>query len=95
MQFNGKDLRGWKGVMLPPNDNPIRRTALIAEECAAQQAKADENMRAHWSAEDGVLFFDGKGFSLSTAEDYENFELYVDWRIEPRSDSGIYLRGFP
>ena len=44
---------------------------------------------------DGVLVFDGKGQSLCTGKDYGDFELYVDWKIEPRGDSGIYLRGSP
>ena len=30
-----------------------------------------------------------------TVKDYGNFELYVDWKIEPKGDSGIYLRGKP
>jgi HEAT repeat protein len=93
--FNGKDLAGWRGVLLPPNDNPIKRAQLSSEEYTDQQAKADESMRSHWYVEDGVLVFDGKGFSLSTERDYEDFELYVDWKIEPKGDSGIYLRGSP
>ena len=39
--------------------------------------------------------YDGKGNSLQTAKDYANFELYVDWKIPPKGDSGIYLRGQP
>ena len=93
--FNGKDLSGWRGVLLPPYDNPIKRAQLSDEERAKEQAKADESMRSHWYVEDGVLVFDGKGFSLSTERDYEDFELYVDWMIKPNGDSGIYLRGSP
>jgi hypothetical protein len=41
-------------------------------------------------------FFDGKGFSLATVrEDYGDFEMLVDWKIQPEGDSGIYLRGTP
>ena len=28
-------------------------------------------------------------------KDYGDFELLVDWKIEPKGDSGIYLRGSP
>jgi len=89
--FNGKDLGGWKGLA----GNPKSRAAMTREQLAAAQAKADEQMRAHWKVEDGALVFDGKGRSLCTAKDYGDFELYVDWKIKPKGDSGIYLRGSP
>ena len=89
--FNGKDLDGWKGLVA----DPPKRAAMTPERLAAEQKKADESMRAHWQVVDGVLVFDGKGQSLCTAKDYADFELLVDWKIEPRGDSGIYLRGTP
>lgn len=93
--FNGRDLSGWKGLLASPNDNPSKRAKLSASELAAAQAKADERMRDHWKAENGVLVFDGKGDSLATAKDYGDFEMYVDWKILEKGDSGIYLRGTP
>ncbi|MBN1422704.1 MAG: DUF1080 domain-containing protein [Planctomycetes bacterium] len=89
--FDGKDLSGWKGLVA----NPPKRATMSAEELAAAQAKADERMRAHWRVEDGAFVFDGKGDSLCTAKDYEDFDLYVDWKILKNGDSGIYLRGSP
>lgn len=89
--FNGKDLTNWKGLV----GNPETRAKMSPEQLAQAQAKADEQMRAHWSVEDGALVFDGKGKSLCTAQDYGDFELYVDWKILPKGDSGIYLRGTP
>jgi hypothetical protein len=93
--FNGKDLEGWKGLLAGPNDNPIKRAQLTPEKLAAEQKKADDNMRAHWKVEDGALVFDGKGRSLCTAKDYGDFEMLVDWKILPKGDSGLYLRGTP
>jgi hypothetical protein len=95
--FNGKDLANWKGLLKPPLDNPYKREPLSAEDRSKAQAEADENMRKHWSAQDGVLLYDGKagGRSLCTAKDYGDFEMYVDWKIGPEGDSGIYLRGTP
>lgn len=93
--FNGKNLDGWKGLLKSPYDNPFKRAALSEEELAKLQAEADESMRQHWSVKDGIIVFDGKGRSLSTAKDYGNFELYCDWKIEPKGDSGLYLRGTP
>lgn len=88
--FNGKDLTNWQGLIELP-----KRNKMSAEERQAAQAKADELMRAHWSVQDGVLVYDGKGQSLQTAKDYGDFELYVDWKIQEKGDSGIYLRGNP
>jgi hypothetical protein len=89
--FNGKDLTGWKGLV----GNPRTRPTMTPEALAAAQVKADEQMRANWSVQDGVLAYTGKGNSLCTDKQYANFELYVDWRIGPRADTGIYLRGSP
>lgn len=89
--FNGKDLSGWKGLVA----NPIKRMEMTAVEMERAQAKADQRMRDHWKVVDGVLEYDGKGDNLCTAKDYGDFELYVDWKILPGGDSGIYLRGTP
>jgi hypothetical protein len=95
--FNGKDLDGWKGLLDPRKklDNPFNKAKLSPDELAAAQKEADDNMRAHWKVENGEIVFDGKGRSLCTIKDYGNFEMYVDWKIPPKGDSGIYLRGSP
>lgn len=89
--FDGSSLSGWKGLVA----DPPARAKMSGQELETAQSAADEKMRAHWKAEDGVLVFDGKGDSLCTSQDYANFEMYVDWKIEPKGDSGIYLRGSP
>jgi len=89
--FNGKDLTGWKGLV----GDPVSRAKMDPQDLEKAQVKADEQMRAHWNVVDGVLVFDGKGHSLCTAKDYGDFELLVDWKIEPGGDSGLYLRGSP
>ena len=95
--FNGKDLTGWKGLLDPRKklDNPINKAKLSPEALKDAQAEADENMRQHWKVENGEIVFDGKGRSLCTAKDYTDFEMWVDWKIPPKGDSGIYLRGSP
>ena len=89
--FNGKDLTGWKGLV----GNPKTRAKMTAEQLSAAQKKADARMQAHWTVQDGTLVFDGRGQSLCTAKDYANFEMYVDFKIKAKGDSGIYLRGTP
>jgi len=96
--FNGKDLTNWKGVTrLEKFDNPLVRQAATPAKRAEIQAKADEEMRASWFVRDGgTLYFSGKGYSLATAKDYGDFEMFVDWRLlTVRGDSGLYLRGSP
>ena len=93
--FDGKDLTGWKGLLKSPYDDPSKRAKLSPDERKKLQDEANENMREHWKVVDGVLVFDGKGHSLCTAKDYGDFEMLVDWKIEPGGDSGIYLRGSP
>src|SRR5687768_10861305 len=73
--FNGKDLTGWKGLV----GSPKTRAAMSPDELAKKQAEADKIAREHWTVEDGVLVYSGKGkMSLCTVKDYANFELYVD-----------------
>ena len=88
--FNGKDLTGWQGAI-----DVRQREKLSGEALETAQKKADERVLAHWKVEGGVLINDGKGGNLATAKDYTDFELLVDWKIEPLGDSGIYLHGVP
>ncbi|MDR0559269.1 MAG: DUF1080 domain-containing protein [Prevotellaceae bacterium] len=96
--FNGKDLTGWKGLLFGPNDNPLKRAQLKPAELTKAQAAADEDMRKNWVVKDGALTFLGHGHSLATEKQYGDFELYVDWNLDPagpEADAGIYLRGTP
>jgi len=88
--FNGKDTTGWQAAI-----RIDRRLKLMGKDLEAAQAKADEATLAHWTVQDGVLVNDGKGGNLATIKHFGNFELIADWKIEPKGDSGIYLRGLP
>ncbi len=94
--FNGKNLRGWKGLA-GKGGNPLSRAKMTPGELKEAQKKADETMRKPWSVVGGLLHFDGEqgGQSLASDRDYEDFEILVDWKIGPRGDSGVYLRGSP
>ncbi len=90
--FNGKDLEGWKGLV----ENPIARAKMSTQELAQKQKKADEQMRRDWRVENGLLVFEGKGYNNLVSEKmYEDFEMFVDWKMEPEGDGGVYLRGSP
>ena len=80
-------------------ENPIARAKMKPAQLAKAQEKADENMRRDWKVENGLLVFDGTGYdNLCTEKQYGDFEMYVDWMLDPKgpeADAGIYLRGTP
>lgn len=89
--FNGRDLAGWRGWL-----DPREAGKMSPEQRVAAQAQADRRMREHWQVEEGTLVYRGQGFdNLCTVREFGNFELVCEWKIAPRSDSGIYLRGVP
>jgi hypothetical protein len=88
--FNGKDLTGWQGLVAIN-----KRKKLTKEQYADEVKKATDKALMHWTVKDGVIHYDGKNNNLQSAKDYGNFEMYVDWKIGPSGDSGIYLRGNP
>jgi len=92
--FNGKDLTGWKGLVA----DPVKRAKMKPAEMKTAQTKADELMRSGWSAVNGELAFNGKGDNICTEKQYGDFEMFVDWKLDPagpQADAGIYLRGTP
>ncbi|SFS34937.1 DUF1080 domain-containing protein [Sphingobacterium wenxiniae] len=92
--FNGKDLTGWKGLV----ENPIKRAQMSEKELADKQAAADKNMRENWTAVNGDLVFSGHGDNIATVKHYGDFEMLVDWKLDPNGkepDAGVYLRGTP
>ncbi len=89
--FNGKDLKGWKGLV----GNPITRAKMSQKELAAKQAEADAKAATTWSVKDNSIVFNGAGDNLCSEKQYGDFEMIVDWRITKKGDSGIYLRGTP
>jgi hypothetical protein len=94
--FNGKDLSGWRGRQ--PDYSPYEEAKLSREALAEKQAQWNADRDLHWSvdAPKGEIVSDGRGVYLTTAQDYGDFEFYVDWvMVNHNGDSGVYLRGFP
>jgi hypothetical protein len=93
--FNGKDLKGWKGLVA----DPIKRSKMDAKTLAEEQKKADAEMRESWKVVNGELRFTGHGNNITTVKKYGDFEMLVDWKIvddgKQEGDAGIYLRGTP
>ena len=93
--FNGKDLKGWKGLV----GDPIKRSKMDAKTLAEAQKKADTEMRDSRKVVNGELQFTGHGNNITTVKKYGGFEMMVDWKIiddgKQEGDAGIYLRGTP
>ena len=45
-----------------------------------------------WVVQDGALTRTGAGGDIITNDQFRNFELSIDWKIEPRGNSGIFYR---
>jgi len=89
--FDGKTLDGWQG-----NLDMKQRATLPKEKQDEELKRKTKIAHEHWKVKDGAIMCDGKGgVSLQTVKDYGDFELLVDWKIEEKGDSGIYLRGQP
>lgn len=90
--FNGKDFAGWHGL---PQIDPRKLKELSDEDRAKKHAADMENLLQHWKVENGEIINDGKGVYLTTDREYGDVELWVDYKMVPLGDSGIYLRLTP
>jgi hypothetical protein len=88
--FNGQNLDGWQGLIELPTRNKMN-----PDERAKAQEAANAKVLPNWTVQDGILHYDGKSNSLQTVKDYGNFELLMEWKIGPKGDSGVYVRGNP
>jgi Domain of Unknown Function (DUF1080) len=78
-----------------PQLDPREEASFDAAARAAKQAEWDADLAAHWKVDGKEIVNDGAGVYLTTREDYRDFELWVDWKLSPLGDSGIYLKATP
>jgi hypothetical protein len=90
--FDGQTLNGWWGAS---TENPRKWMALPPAEFQEKHDASLENIRQHWSVENGELVNDGSGLYLTTDKNFGDIELVVDYKTVPLADSGIYLKGCP
>jgi hypothetical protein len=103
--FNGKDLTGWYGwgtqdptdlqKMTPEEQSDYRRKSIAGGLVDAKGVDKGEHVAAHWRVENGELVNDGHGLYLTTDKNYGDFDMWVDYKMLPQGDSGVYLRGIP
>lgn len=100
--FNGKDLSGWYGWgtkdpaslrAMSPDEQHRYKVQSVAGGLPGKES--NEHINAHWRVDNDEVVNDGKGLYLTTAKDYGDFELWIEYKALPDGDSGIYLRGIP
>ena len=94
--FDGESFDGW---FFAPHTDPRAIAAMSPTERAAFLAEHAAAGREHWTVEPGEggpeLVCDGGGPYLWTDRDFADFELSLEWKIAPGTDSGVYVRGCP
>lgn len=102
--FNGRDLSGFYGwgtrdprdlAKLSPAEAADYKKKSIEGGADPKGRPIRDHLNAHWRVENGELVNDGTGLYATTEKDFGDFELLVDYKMQPKGDSGIYLRGVP
>lgn len=90
--FDGRSFDGWRGS---PHQDPSVFSRLSDAEKASKQAAFDEDLRRHWTIENGELRNDGEGVFMTTVRSFGDLEMELEYCTVPLADSGVYLRGTP
>ena len=90
--FNGIDLSGWYAV---ETYDPRKLGDMTAETKQQRINQAAEATQKHWSVKEGVIYNDGTGPFLTTIDEFEDFEIELEYKTVPRADSGVYLKATP
>lgn len=88
----------------PSSTNAVQNTLTDAEKSAGWRLLFDGQTTAGWrnygkqtisdgwKVEDGALTRTGAGGDIITTDQFGNFELSLEWKIEPGGNSGIFYR---
>lgn len=87
--FSGVDLAGWYGW------NPHASAKLTGEKLTENLAQQRAAFADYWRVEEGELVNGGEGPYATTAEEFGDIELHLEYKTVAKADSGIYLRGTP
>ena len=68
------------------------RTLFDDTSTAAWRGYRSESLPAGWQAVDGTLARVGEAGDIVTREQFANFELELDWRVQPGGNSGVMFR---
>ncbi len=74
------------------DEEAVWQTLFDGTSLDAWRGYSTEKRSAGWVVEDGVLFRKSGGGDLVTKEAFGDFELTLEWRVAPGSNSGIIYR---
>jgi hypothetical protein len=91
-------------VLMPPASAQAPNTLSAAERSAGWRLLYDGKTAAGWHVFGGgrvagwdvaegalVALGEGGGHDIVTDDEFENFELLIDWKLSPRANSGIFF----
>ncbi len=74
--------------------DPLTKASLKAKKLVKMQAEADAAAAALWTATADGIEYAGQGASvIGTNKDYENFEMFIDWKSD--AQAGLGIRSIP
>ena len=59
---------------------------------AGWRSYGKDSLSSGWVVQDGALTRTGAGGDIISNDEFKNFELSIDWKIEPGGNSGIFYR---
>jgi Domain of Unknown Function (DUF1080) len=89
--FNGKDFTGWK--LRNPD---AKKTWVVCDDVRLDPADPSRLIPVgKGGASDAVMLCgdDGRGSDLMTVEDFDDYELHLEFNVPKGSNSGVYNRG--
>jgi hypothetical protein len=90
--FNGQDFTGC--LAMSPR-NPYKFEAFPEAERKTYFDEWKANTKKHWKIESGELVNVGNDAYLAFEKDFGDIELLVEFKVAPKAEGGIFLRGAP